>query len=866
MIARWMDKFRKGKKDNRGSSLVMVVISIAFIGTLVAMMVYLVYYNYLMKYTDRSAKNNFYTAESALNEIKAGIEQDVSDAMVESYYKVISEHTADTAQNQQAYFEIEYRDNLKTILNVQNQMMGSTGLQEDVNYYEPADLTAYWVETPTASAPGQEGAYMETLPHGSWTGLGTDTGLQSFKDEGPLVVFKSGNIIELKNVRISYTNEDGYVSVIETDIDIETPEINFANVMSLPSLENYSLVSSGGIYNGYRRNSETHQPVVAAGTQTRTVVTGNVFGGEKGIFVNGVNGQISFEQKTGDAATAFTLTADKISASNGRNQTESGTNGSPASRPSVLVSEEYELWTRDLYVESATMDVKANCFVQDDLTLDGTYPKIAMSGRYYGYGSEYGTAENNSAILLNGVHSTVDFSDLQQLTLAGHAYVGGVHYNAADNNPAGDYVEDWDEYNLEKKRLDQENPGTTAAWADTGTQLNEDVSVSNNSDVLMGQSVAVKSDQLMYMVPVECMGYDGDTQILAKNPVTYEEYTKFATTFVPEYDANGNVVMEDGKVVYSDQLKYTMVRLDVVMNKVGASPNSYGASYIPVFRRVNGSILVYFYLNFTSDEKANEFFRDYYNADQEAFNRYFNTYVASYSINSDILDANNGLLSIAGNMLYKRGRNIYMREDTFEADLVNFEAMENNRKTYLSYYQGLSKYLMKTTDDLSASQLKNDVFTNIAVDEDAFADVVSAGGFKTFKNTDDKVVAIVVNNAKSGSFVLEDGAYPDLHLIIASGDVTVNARTFEGLIFCGGNIYIGSTNTRIDYDPAEVQKAMTAKAESGDYVFEVIQNGIAYANSLGTTDPDLLDAIEEQKERDVVRATDLVKFVNWNKE
>lgn len=864
MIARWMDKFNKRKKDNRGSALVMVIISIAFIGTLVAMMVYLVYYNYLMKYTDRAAKDNFYTAESALNEIKAGIEKDVSDAMVESYYKVISEHTADTAQNQQAYFEIEYKDTLKSILNVQSQVMGASGLQEDVNYYDPANLAAYWIETPRAAASGQEGAYVETLPHDSWTGLATDTGLADFKNDGPVVVYKAGNIIEFKNVRISYTDKDGYVSIIETDIDIETPEINFANVTSIPKLESYSLVSAGGIYNGYQRNAETHKPIEAPGTQTSTVVTGNVYGGEKGIYVNGVNGQISFELKSGDAATDFTLTADKISASNGRNQNESGTSSSPASRPSILVSEEYEVWARNLYVESATMDVAANCFVQDDLTLDGTYPKIAMSGRYYGYGSEYGTAENNSAILLNGAHSTVDFSDLKQLTLSGHAYVGSVHYNAADNNPAGDYVEDWDDYNEEKKRLDKD--GTTADWSKTGTQLNENVSVSNNSDVLMGQSVAVKSDQLMYMVPVECMGYDGDTQILAKNPMTYEEYTKFATTYIPEYDANGKVVTRDGQVVYTDQLKYTMVRLDVVMNKVGASPNSYGATYTPVFRRVNGTILVYFYLNFTSDEKANEFFRDYYNADKDAFNRYFNTYVASYSINSDVLNANNGLLSVAGNMLYMRGSSIYLKEDTFDEDLVNFEAMENNRKMYLSYYQGLSKYLMKTTDDLSASQLKNDVFTNIAVDESTFDDYVQAGSFKTFKNTDDKVVAIVVNNANSGSFVLDEGAYPDIHLIIASGDVTVNVSTFEGLIFSGGNIYIGRNNTRIDYDPAEVQKAMTAKTESGTYVFEVLQNGVAYANSLGTTDQDLLDAIEEQKERDVVRATDLVKFVNWNKE
>ena len=105
MIAALRNKWKNKSMNDKGSALVLVIIAIAFIGTLVAMMIYLVYYNYLMKFTDRSAKDNFYTAESAVAEIKAGIEQDVSEAMVESYYEVMSKHASDSASNQQAYFE-----------------------------------------------------------------------------------------------------------------------------------------------------------------------------------------------------------------------------------------------------------------------------------------------------------------------------------------------------------------------------------------------------------------------------------------------------------------------------------------------------------------------------------------------------------------------------------------------------------------------------------------------------------------------------------------------------------------------------------------------------------------------------------------
>ena len=75
----------KTKKNNRGAAMIMVIVSIAFIGMLVAMIVYMAYCNYLMKGTDRNAKNNFYSAEKALDVINAGLQQDVSDSMAEAY-------------------------------------------------------------------------------------------------------------------------------------------------------------------------------------------------------------------------------------------------------------------------------------------------------------------------------------------------------------------------------------------------------------------------------------------------------------------------------------------------------------------------------------------------------------------------------------------------------------------------------------------------------------------------------------------------------------------------------------------------------------------------------------------------------------
>ncbi len=903
MTAAYKDSLKKKLKDNRGSAIVLVIIAIAFVGTLVAMLVYMVYFNYLMKFTDRTAKNNFYTAETALGIIKAGMEQDVSDAMALGYYDVMSNHADDSAQNKQAAFETAFLQYLcDDIINVQTASIGDPGAMQQQNVYDPAYFASYWDritmlgvsgydDFKVAANEGDEGARMVTSSwnSGIYGSPSSTDGADAIRNNGPVVVY-NGDTVEFKNVKVSYTDAEGFVSIIQTNIVVETPKVSFASSLNLPELDTYSLIASNGIYNGYGRSGATKLPEVN-GSQTDTVVTGNVFGGEKGIYVHGINGQISFEKKDTDPDTRiYTVTANRFNALTGRDQLDAE-NHNPAATPSIKVDEFYEVWAKDLYVESASVNIEGDCYVKDDLTTDGVYSGVYLSGSYYGYGTTTGSADSNSSILVNGAHTTLDMSNLERLDLAGHAYVGSIHYNAnEDDEETGDYIADLEAYKKAQEDLNGNNNesgdgsssagsgdavsgGTGSGNAGEGADEDEDKIESNEKDVLMGQSLAVKSDQIMYMVPVECMGYDGDTQILGKNPMTYTEYLKFATTYEPELDENGNVIMEGNSIKYSDQLKYSVVRLDVIMNKVGGSLNSYGASYIPVFRHINNDILVYYYISFASDDKANEFFRDYYEADKPAFDRYLKTYLADYRISSDITANNSGKLSIAGNMLYMRGNNVVMKQDTFDDDLENYEAIQANRAQYELYYQNLTKYLMKTTDDLTAMQLQNDVFDNVMVESTKFEEQVSRGTFKSYKNVSGEVVALVVNNDGMGVFdfnssngALSEMDLSQIHLIIATGDVRINVRNYDGLVFAGGDIYIGSSNERIDYDAVEVQKAMSAKNNDGHYVFEVLKNGIAYANTMGSTDVDLVKAIEQQKEEDVIRASDVVKFTNWIKE
>ncbi|MCR5654986.1 MAG: hypothetical protein K6G07_05035 [Lachnospiraceae bacterium] len=875
-MSNWLKRLKERAKDNKGSALVLAIIAIVFVGALVAMLVYMVYFNFLMKYTDRAAKQNFYTAETAVDIIKAGLEQDVSEAMVFSYYDVVNNHTDDSALNKQAAFEETFKNQLtSTIMNVTTVTAGDPGAMQTFDVYDPARLADYWnritrigdttFEDFVIYNPGtiNYGARMElgavdssTNPTG-WD-YGTSAGVTDIKNNGPVVTY-NGSVITFHNVKVSYTNPDGYVSMINTDITLETPKINFANVLSLPELEKYALVASGGVYDGYTRDVATFKPVQSGGG-TGVTVTGSVNAGEDGLHVSGISGEMVFKKKDTDPDTTVnTLVASVVSAEDGRDQTSST---SPSSTDSISVDDSYEIWAGDIVADTASMTLAGNCFVQDDLTTLGTYPKVVLSNnKYVGYGSEASGSKNSSAILINGAYSTLDFSTLKSLELAGSAYVGSTRYDANKINKTED-----DLINGSVSEYLDEKATAIKAIEDAGgtndTDVVEGSEVDNtNNDVVLGQSLAVKADQLMYMVPTECMVYEGSSQILAKNPLTYHEYVKYSTATT----GSGT----------SERPKYDMVNLNAIMEDLGnnTSINDYGASFVPVFRRVNGDILVYYYIKFATADRANDFFRDYYAADRDSFVEYFNSYVRSFTINPAITANNSAYLHIAGNMLYKSGSALYMKEDTYEEDLANFDTLNSARSTYSGWYQTQLKYLMKTTtDQVSASVLSGDVFGNIAVSDSNFAQIVPSGTYSVYKNDAGEEVAIVVNNKNKGVFHFggsntDTGSHDlsNIHLIIATGDVELNVDEYNGLIFSGGDIYIGAT-TVINSDYAEVPKAMIAKNSAGNYAFEVIQNGIAYANSMGTTDAELLAAIERQRESDIVRASDLVKYVNWTKE
>lgn len=99
----------KNVKDNKGFSLITVIITVAFIGILGLLVLYLALQNFNMKITGIKGKDSFYTAEQALEEIRLGLQQDVGEAMSAAYIKVMEDYNKQSSSSDEVLDELRQK-------------------------------------------------------------------------------------------------------------------------------------------------------------------------------------------------------------------------------------------------------------------------------------------------------------------------------------------------------------------------------------------------------------------------------------------------------------------------------------------------------------------------------------------------------------------------------------------------------------------------------------------------------------------------------------------------------------------------------------------------------------------------------------
>ena len=97
---------KRNKSNNKGSTLVTVIIAIGLVGILASLILIVTQNSYVTKSVDSQSKNNFYSAEEVIDQLKLGIQNEIAASMVDAYYDVIADfNLSDNADDRKKQFK-----------------------------------------------------------------------------------------------------------------------------------------------------------------------------------------------------------------------------------------------------------------------------------------------------------------------------------------------------------------------------------------------------------------------------------------------------------------------------------------------------------------------------------------------------------------------------------------------------------------------------------------------------------------------------------------------------------------------------------------------------------------------------------------
>lgn len=575
---------------------------------------------------------------------------------------------------------------------------------------------------------------------------GTPTGLYRFVKDNygtadyTITAETNANVIDtledglcLRNVNVKY--QDGnYHNTITTDIKISIPDVSFAMISAMPEIGEYSYIAEGG-----------------------TVVAGSAGVKLVGKAYNGIGPNVT----TNTNKTAITLNSGSTFDASNTNSVLLVSKGDIDLKgtSTFKTGEKTALWTESItanYVKDGSnrnagnlVDLQGRVYVKDDTTLNGTNNTLKLAGQYYGYSNKDDDAGLSSALIINGHNTSIDMSKLDTLLIAGTSFVGTT---SSDN----DYA-------------------------------------SQNEDILMGDSVAIKSNQLAYLVPTECEG-------IVTNPMTYAQYeTLVATT------------------------GWKQKALDTYLPTIRNSLSNYGN--VDIVEAFSNDGTVYLYLNFASSAKAGEYFMSYYGANKTQVDAFINNYLQAITFKTTA----NDLTRVVTQGNYLKATTTTGLKAEYATSTGDVSSTAQELANYHSSYSALCRKLITNESALTDTERTNTVYQNLVnetVLKNFVAQVKAAGASNLSSNISvsgnvvtidgDALEAIIVDNANETSPYVVSSQH-NKGILIATGDVQISgsaaATDWDGLIICGGKLTVTGGTCDLKHNPDYIGKVMQLSCE-----------------------------------------------------
>ena len=832
-----MTEMEKNVKGNKGFSLITVIITIAFIGILGLLVLYLALQNFNMKITGIKGKDSFYTAEQALEEIRLGLQQDVGEAMSAAYIKVMEDYNKQSSSSDEVLDELRqkaFETAFLQELTSRVRQSGKDGASDlPLGQYSMDYLRSYVDLEKMDDFDAATETLIVTTPEGKNPVLKSDP--------------KSGLL--LKNLKVIYVDAKGYAAIIETDIRLGIPKIQFPTPSTLPDLMNMVVVAQGGIVCKSAENVG-----ISAG---HTSIMGSIFAGNlKDGSESSEKSQTSIKVEK-NAALAI-ASGDKVVTEGEVSVDEQG---------SFSASAGVTLWTQGIRMTEGKVTLDGTTYVADDLTVEknaksGDGSQVKIAGEYYGFGSpdsakksknytqsgqsvekdtprlydHSSDADLSSGIVINGRNTTIDLSAVKKFLLAGRSYIAASGVKGSSGNA--------------------------------------------NSDVMLGESLSVKGSQLAYLVPAVLL--KTGSAVSASNPMNYDDYR--ASDLVKK-DTDQQVDWDETVSAWGGKN----------LSEIGVDKSK---PIQTVFYNDNaGGGYVYFYLNFTDNEKASDFMQTYAANNTDKLNQDLSFYFGKNS-GITVADRDSYVRYVTnGNILTYNGD----RSENGVDDATNPESDEKLQQEQVNMqntWYALNRKMITSVDLLNTdvkdkegishdeTDYTQSVFDNLVNEKQMVQflkqrDHVDLQYTFTASDEDGSLQAMMVHNGEKSTYQTSKGTEivkgtneplvitksmaenNNLRLVICTGDVVIQAGVnFKGIIMAKGKITL-EAGASLESAPLEAAKVFQSVVVNDGNISpkDFFWEGDKYVlgNSTVTND-------EEKNTSDTYQLGDYITYENWRKE
>lgn len=758
------------KKNNRGSAFIITIAAVALLCFMVSVILTLAAYNLQMKATDLKGKKTFYTAETAMDEIRAGLQQDVSEALAVAYMKTMESSIETAISDREAVFQTEFVQQLRQRI------------------ADPMHSDKYVLD------------YLKTFLKKTAYDDVKKIGAKINSVDCRLDLTTAGLV--LKDLTVTYHDEQKYLSEIKTDIILQFPDIDFTQGTDTMEFLNYVLIAND-------RLSFSNGATV----QTK----GSAYAGKNGAEFYSSN--VSFlDYDESDVQNVLI------------------TNGNLTNRSSHFNASDIEIWAENLVADSGTTEVKANTFLSNDLVINNstggiTTTNVTMQGNYYGYGSlsaaksadsllGYSTdiekypASYSSAILVNGAKANVDISSLSTLMIAGNSYIGASEKNSE-----------------------------IASFA---TRV-------ENPDVAMGESISIKSNQTAYLVPAECVAPGADNG--KTNPMPAAKYNKL----LDELDGNTSNLVDLTSTI-TKNYGVSLSAMGVTGYKTVCYPIANVGSMVYLFMEFDSeasanSFFTRYYSNAANKSKLDSNLDMYTYGIKVPDSMDLSSPNSTFYYNGNIVVNEDSKDSFYVNKL---------QTVTSQESAEMLEVQKAYYDTFAALGTNLSRDYSKLTPEELLSDVYGNLVENMTGYDASTNKNIPSGTKKVFVTAGTDAVGAVVANGNYTIDTEEvvgidsegNTVTADLRVVIASGDVTVK-KNFKGMIIAGGQIIVEGLAVNLEAAPAEVAVALSAK-DSNDV------KPVSYLK--GMDDIMLGGNGSGEASDGKVDISDLIVYKNWKKQ